>query len=80
MRSLLSEEDACCLGKQSCNTIIQQYFDNRLYSGFSELLLKHMDAMNEISPPVSQVIPTHNAEFGKCVSIIVYAHFFLSDK
>ncbi len=46
---------------------------------------------NEISPLVSQVIPSHRANshdffdawrnlFGKCVSIVVYAHFFLSDK
>ncbi len=47
--------------------------------------------MNEISPLVSQVIPSHSANshdfrcawrslFGKYVSIVVYAHFFLSDK
>ncbi len=39
--------------------------------------------MNEISPLVSQVIPSRCAWrtlFGKCVSIVVYAHCFLSDK
>ncbi len=46
-----------------------------------------MDAMNEINSLVSQVIPSHSAKshdfsdlFGKCVSLVVYAHFFLSDK
>ncbi len=39
--------------------------------------------MNEISPLVSHVIPsrcTWRTLFGKCVSIVVYAHFLLSDK
>ncbi len=91
MRLLLSEEDACCLGTQSCKTIIQKYFDDRLCPGFSEWPKQHIDAVNEISPLVSQVIPSHRAVtwlfrctwrnlFGKCVSIVFYAHCFLSDK
>ncbi len=32
---LRSEVDAGCLGTQSCKTIIQKYFDDRLSSGFS---------------------------------------------
>ncbi len=47
----------CCLGTQSCKTIIQKYFDDRLSSGFSEQLI---DAVNEIGPLVSQVIPSHS--------------------
>ncbi len=31
------DEDACCMGMQSCKTVIQKYFGDRLYSGFSEL-------------------------------------------
>ncbi len=43
----------CCLGTQSCKTIIQKYFDDRLSSGFSEQLI---DAVNEIGLLVSHVI------------------------
>ncbi len=59
---LRSELDAGCLGTQSCKTIIQKYFDDRLSSGFSELTQQHIDAVNEISPLVSQVIPSHSAK------------------
>ncbi len=53
MRLLLSEEDASCLGTQSCKTIIQIYFDDRLCSGISERPEQLLDAVNEIGPLVS---------------------------
>ncbi len=62
MRLLLSEEDASCLGTQSCKTIIQKYFDDRLCSGISEQPEQLLDAVNEIGPLVSQVIPSHSAK------------------
>ncbi len=61
MLSLRSELDACCLGTQSCKTIIQKYFD-RFSSGFSERPEQLIDAVNEISPLVSQVIPSQSAK------------------
>ncbi len=52
----------CCLGTQSRKTIIQKYFDDRLSSGFSERPEQLIDAVNEISPLVSQVIPSQSAK------------------
>ncbi len=63
MRLLLSEEDASCLRTQSCKTIIQKYFDDRLSSGFSERPEQLIDAVNEICPLVSQVILSHSAHY-----------------
>ncbi len=62
MLSLCSELDASCLRTQSCKTIIQKYFDERLCSGFSERPEQLIDAVNEICPLVSQVILSHSAK------------------
>ncbi len=55
MLSLRSELDASCLRTQSCKTIIQKYFDERLSSGFSERPEQLIDAVNEIGPLVSKL-------------------------
>ncbi len=66
MRSLLSEADACCLGTQSCKTVLWGNYTKILWL---QTLLRHFRMTittfqmlcNEISLLVSQVIPSHNA-------------------
>ncbi len=40
----------CCLGTQSCKTIIQTYFDDRFAQAFQNYHNNISDAVNEISP------------------------------
>lgn len=64
-------------------------YRNALMTDFPDK--QHIDAVKEIGPLVRQVIPSHSAKshyffnahggmYSKCVSIVVHAHFFLSDK
>ncbi len=56
----------CCLWTQSCKTIIQKYFDDRLCSSISERPKQHIDAVNEIGPFIAQshmIFPMRMEEF-----------------
>ncbi len=56
MNAVIAFGGGCsCLGTQSCKTIIQKYFNEAFQNDHNNI-----DAENEISPLVSQVIPSHD--------------------